>query len=187
MWCDFFRQAGVMARMEVTGLFQQGDRRPADVFVPAGQMEVLGNKDTILDVTITSATSASNVQKGSWRSPLVSALAAEARKESAFKSALSHSNGLWSSAGFVPLAVESSGAFGPQAEQIFHKVCARWAEVNETHRSPGLLGVDFAWSSMSFSSLWKQKFSFVLAKLQAQAIEIAAASVRRGLVDVASV
>ena len=79
------------------------------------------------------------------------------------------------------------GAFGPQAEQIFHKVCARWAEVNETHRSPGLLGVDFAWSSMSFSSLWKQKFSFVLAKLQAQAIEIAASGVRRGLVDVASV
>ena len=79
---------------------------------------------------------------------------------------------------------EPSGGPSPSG---FFKVCARWAEVNETHRSPGLLGVDFAWSSMSFSSLWKQKFSFVLAKLQAQAIEIAAASVRRGLVDVASV
>ena len=70
-------------------------------------------------------------------------------------------------------------------EQVPELTGNSWAEPSGGPSPSGFF--DFAWSSMSFSSLWKQKFSFVLAKLQAQAIEIAASGVRRGLVDVASV
>ena len=167
---------------------QEGGARPADVFAPAGSSELYGGNDAIMDVTIGNAAGGDALEKGSARVSLKAAMLREDAKRSSFRRLVSQCGGLWRAATFVPLAFEATGAFGPSMAELFLKVCAIWHEVNNGSSSaPGLLGADFAWSSMSFKELWLQKFSFALASSTASAVEVAAKAVRRGALHVTPV
>ena len=119
----------VPARLQVTGLFQEGQQRPADVFVPAGALGLYQSRDAIMDVTLTNPTSGAAISNGSHRSSLSAALKAESNKRSPFRAAAQRSGGVWSHSAFVPLAFETTGAMGPSMQELFLHLVKVWTEI----------------------------------------------------------
>ena len=154
---QMFKEVQLPVEKEMAGLYANSEMRPADFLLPP----LSSHLDRAIDVTFADPRDKVNVERGSFRQPLLAADQAEVDKVRAHEKAVDeHGFGVLHF-DKVPAAFEVTGAFGKEVLKL-------WKEAKSLHK--GLFGgqnyiklqMPRTWTAFTFSQMYPQLLSFTI-------------------------